>query len=86
MPHESQTCEAEPPDLSSRQRDSRKVAAYRQTVLAAFQQVEDPLAAVRILSKQIQQREEAVQSAQQFLKLSQARYETGVDTYLEASN
>jgi len=58
------------------------VAAYRQTVLTAFQQVEDSMAAVRILSKQIQQQEQAVQSAQQFLELSQARYETGVDTYL----
>jgi NodT family efflux transporter outer membrane factor (OMF) lipoprotein len=58
------------------------VAAYRQTVLTAFQQVEDSLAAVRILSKQIQQQEQAVQSAQQFLTLSLARYETGVDTYL----
>ena len=58
------------------------VAAYRQTVLTAFQQVEDSMAAVRILSKQIQQQEQAVESAQQFLKLSQARYETGVDTYL----
>ncbi len=58
------------------------VAAYRQTVLIAFQQVEDNLAAVRILSKQIQQQEQAVQSAQQFLALSQARYETGVDTFL----
>jgi NodT family efflux transporter outer membrane factor (OMF) lipoprotein len=58
------------------------VAAYRQTVLTAFQQVEDSMATVRILSKQIQQQEQAVQSAQQFLTLSQARYETGVDTYL----
>jgi NodT family efflux transporter outer membrane factor (OMF) lipoprotein len=58
------------------------VASYRQTVLTAFQQVEDSLATVRILSRQIQQQEQAVESAQQFLKLSQARYETGVDTYL----
>jgi NodT family efflux transporter outer membrane factor (OMF) lipoprotein len=58
------------------------VAAYRQTVLTAFQQVEDSMATVRISSKQIQQQEQAVESAQQFLKLSQARYETGVDTYL----
>ena len=58
------------------------VAAYRQTVLTAFQQVEDSLAAARILSKQIQQQEQAVEYAQQFLSLSQARYETGVDTYL----
>ena len=35
------------------------VASYRQTVLSAFQQVEDSLAAVRILSQQIQQQEQA---------------------------
>jgi NodT family efflux transporter outer membrane factor (OMF) lipoprotein len=58
------------------------VASYRQTVLTAFQQVEDSLAEVRILSQQIQQQQQAVQSAQQFLDLSLARYETGVDTYL----
>jgi NodT family efflux transporter outer membrane factor (OMF) lipoprotein len=58
------------------------VANYRQTVLTAFQQVEDSMASVRILSKQIQQQELAVQSAQAFLDLASARYETGVDTYL----
>jgi len=58
------------------------VASYRQTVLNAFQQVEDYLASVRILSKQIQQQEVAVASAQKYLELAQARYETGVDTYL----
>lgn len=58
------------------------VASYRQTVLTAFQQVEDSMAAVRILSKQIQQQVEAEQSAEQFLELSRARYYTGVDTYL----
>jgi len=58
------------------------VAGYRQTVLTAFQQVEDSLAAERILSKQILQQQQAVQSAQQFLELAKARYETGVDTYV----
>jgi NodT family efflux transporter outer membrane factor (OMF) lipoprotein len=58
------------------------LAAYRQTVLTAFQQVEDNLSAVRILSKEIQQQQEAVQSAQRFLELAQARYDTGVDQYL----
>jgi NodT family efflux transporter outer membrane factor (OMF) lipoprotein len=58
------------------------VASYRETVLTAFQQVEDSMAAVRILSKQIQQQVEAEQSAEQFLELSRARYYTGVDTYL----
>jgi NodT family efflux transporter outer membrane factor (OMF) lipoprotein len=59
------------------------LAGYRQTVLAAFQQVEDSLAEVRILSKQIQQEQQAVDSAQTFLKLEQARYETGVDPYID---
>src|SRR6202161_2301292 len=45
------------------------LAAYRQTVLAAFQQVEDSLAEVRILSKEIQQEQQAVNSAQTNLKL-----------------
>jgi len=58
------------------------LASYRQTVLTAFQQVEDNLAAVRILSKQVQQQQQAVQSAQQYVELAQARYDTGVDTYL----
>ena len=59
------------------------LASYRQTVLTAFQQVEDGLAEVRILSKEIEQEQQAVDSARTFLKLEQARYETGVDPYLE---
>jgi len=58
------------------------VAGYRQTVLTAFQQVEDYLAAVRILSKQIELQQEAQKSAERFLELANARYYTGVDTYL----
>jgi NodT family efflux transporter outer membrane factor (OMF) lipoprotein len=58
------------------------VASYRQTVLTAFQQVEDYLAATRILSKQIGEQQTAVNSAQEYLELAKARYETGVDTYL----
>ena len=58
------------------------VAAYRQTVLTAFQQVEDNLAAVRIYSQQIERQREAVASAEQFLQLSVARYQTGIDPYL----
>jgi len=59
------------------------LASYRQTVLIAFQQVEDSLAEVRILSKEIQQEQQAVDSAQTFLKLEQARYDTGVDPYID---
>jgi NodT family efflux transporter outer membrane factor (OMF) lipoprotein len=59
------------------------LASYRQTVLAAFQQVEDSLAEVRILSNEIQQEQQAVNSAQTYLKLEEARYETGVDPYVD---
>ena len=58
------------------------VANYRQTVLTAFQQVEDNLASVRILSVEIQQQEAAVQSAQKTLTLAKNRYELGIDPYL----
>ena len=58
------------------------VAAYRQTVLAAFEQVEDALAAERILSQQIAQQQLAEQTAQHLVDLETARYETGVDPYL----
>jgi len=59
------------------------LASYRQTVLTAFQQVEDSLAEVRILSKEIQQEQQAVNWAQTYLKLEQARYDTGVDPYVD---
>ncbi len=58
------------------------LAAYRQTALAAFQQVEDYLAAVRIYSQEIQREQQAVRSAQEYLNLETGRYETGVDPYL----
>jgi NodT family efflux transporter outer membrane factor (OMF) lipoprotein len=59
------------------------VASYRQTVLTAFQQVEDNLAAVRILSQQQQQLQLAVQSAQKSLDLEMGRYNTGIDPYID---
>src|SRR5271170_673047 len=59
------------------------LAAYRQTVLTAFQQVEDSLAEVRILSREVLQEQQAVNSAQTNLKLEQARYDTGVDPYVD---
>ena len=55
---------------------------YRQTVLVAFQQVEDALSATRIYSQQILRQQEAVQSAQQFLDLEMTRYKTGVDPFV----
>jgi NodT family efflux transporter outer membrane factor (OMF) lipoprotein len=59
------------------------LAAYRQSVLIAFQQVEDSLAAVRILSQQVRHQQEAVDSSQMFLKLELGRYETGIDPYID---
>jgi NodT family efflux transporter outer membrane factor (OMF) lipoprotein len=59
------------------------LAAYRQSVLTAFQQVEDYLAAVRILSEQIERQKEAVQHSETYLKLEQARYDTGIDPYID---
>jgi NodT family efflux transporter outer membrane factor (OMF) lipoprotein len=59
------------------------VATYRETVLTAFQQVEDYLASVRILSLQILKEREAVQSAQQFVDLETERYKTGIDPYVD---
>ena len=58
------------------------LAAYRQNVLTAFQQVEDALAQVRIFSKELIQQRQAEQSAQQFLKLELGRYQTGIDPYV----
>jgi len=57
-------------------------AAYRQTVLTAFQQVEDYIATLRVTSTQIAQQEQAVKSAQRYLDLANARYQTGLDPYL----
>jgi NodT family efflux transporter outer membrane factor (OMF) lipoprotein len=59
------------------------VANYRQTVLSAFQQVEDNLAALRVLENEARQQHEATASAEQSLDLFQTRYEGGVDTYLQ---
>jgi NodT family efflux transporter outer membrane factor (OMF) lipoprotein len=59
------------------------VAGYRQTVLTAFQQVEDFLAAERILSEQTEKQKQAVASAQQFFDLEYDRYQTGIDPYID---
>ena len=59
------------------------VAAYRQTVLTAFQQVEDFIATLRVLSEQIARENAAVQAAQRYLDIATARYQTGLDPYLD---
>jgi NodT family efflux transporter outer membrane factor (OMF) lipoprotein len=58
------------------------VANYRNTVLTAFQQVEDNLSGLRILSKEIQEQDVAITSAQRSLKLATDRYRLGIDPYL----
>lgn len=59
------------------------VATYRQTTLTAFQQVEDNLAALRILDQEARQQRQAVESAQDSLQLFTNRYRGGVDNYLQ---
>jgi len=58
------------------------VASYRNTVLTAFQQVEDELATLRILSQERQQQDDAVRAAQTALTAAEDRYKFGVDSYL----
>jgi NodT family efflux transporter outer membrane factor (OMF) lipoprotein len=59
------------------------VASYRQTVLMAFQQVEDSLAQLRILSEEGVIADRAVKSAQQSLDISTAQYRGGLANYLQ---
>ena len=58
------------------------VANYRQTVLAAFEQVEDNLASLRILSQDIEQQDAAVEAAARSLQEATVRYKAGLDPYL----
>ncbi|MFZ0881042.1 MAG: TolC family protein, partial [Candidatus Acidiferrales bacterium] len=58
------------------------VANYRETVLAAFQQTEDNLASLRILSQEVDQQDAAVKSAERNLSLATDRYRLGIDPYL----
>jgi NodT family efflux transporter outer membrane factor (OMF) lipoprotein len=58
------------------------VAGYQQTVLAAFQEVEDDLANLRYLAEEAVQEDEAVVAAQQALSLEMDRYKAGTDSYL----
>jgi len=62
-----------------------QVATYRESVLTGFQQVEDNLAAVRILENEAKTQDEAVVAAQRSLDLSITRYTGGVTSYLEVT-
>ena len=59
------------------------MASYRQTVLTAFQQVEDNLSALRILEQETGATNETVQAAQTALDITVAQYKAGTATYLQ---
>ncbi len=61
------------------------VANYRQTVLSAFQEVEDQLAAQRLLAQEFDAENAALKSARRTLEISNTRYKGGVITYLEVA-
>jgi NodT family efflux transporter outer membrane factor (OMF) lipoprotein len=61
------------------------VANYRETVLTGFQQVEDNVAALRILDHEAQVQQKAVNAAQKYLELAITRYKGGVTSYLEVT-
>jgi NodT family efflux transporter outer membrane factor (OMF) lipoprotein len=61
------------------------VANYRETVLTGFQQVEDNVAALRILEHEAQVQDKAVVAAQKYLELAITRYKGGVTSYLEVT-
>jgi NodT family efflux transporter outer membrane factor (OMF) lipoprotein len=61
---------------------NQTVANYRQAVLTGFQQVEDNLAALRLLSTEIQQQDNAIKSAERNLTVATDRYKLGIDPYL----
>lgn len=60
----------------------QQVAAYRQTVLAAFQDVEDNLASQRILAREIVVQRQAVESAKQALAIVMNQYKAGTVGYV----
>jgi len=62
---------------------NQSVAVYRETILTAFQEVEDNLAALRILEDEAKTADTAVAAAEHSLALSTNRYKGGVSNYLE---
>jgi NodT family efflux transporter outer membrane factor (OMF) lipoprotein len=61
------------------------VAAYRQTVLTGFKEVEDNLAALRILEQEAEVQDEAVQFARQTVALTTNQYKAGTVNYLNVT-
>jgi multidrug efflux system outer membrane protein len=71
-------------DLARRSYDEA-VANYRTSVLTAFQEVEDQLAAQRLLAAQLDAENAALASARQTLEIANNRYKAGLVTYLEVA-
>ncbi len=59
----------------------QSVASYRQTVLTAFQQVEDELVALRVLEREVVKQDQAVQSAQKAVEVALNEYRAGTVAY-----
>ena len=59
------------------------VAAYRKTVITAFQEVEDNLAAQRQLAEQVRYQSEALESAKKAETMMMNQYKAGVASYLQ---
>ena len=62
--------------------NDQAVANYRQTVLSAFQAVEDNLASLRILTEEVGEQRAAAVAARRAVELSVVRYHNGVDSYI----
>jgi len=60
----------------------QNIAAYRQTVLTGYQEVEDNLAAQRILANEAQVQDDAVKAAEQSLAVIMNQYQAGIVSYL----
>jgi NodT family efflux transporter outer membrane factor (OMF) lipoprotein len=68
--------------LQARAQNEAQAATYRQTVLGAFQSVEDQLSSLRILSEELVQQQRATLAAKHTVELSIVRYRNGVDSYV----
>jgi NodT family efflux transporter outer membrane factor (OMF) lipoprotein len=64
----------------------QNVANYRQTVLTAFQEVEDNLASLRILEEEAQLQDDAVKSARESVQITRNQYKAGTVNYLNVVN
>ena len=69
--------------LRARASYAESVASYRQTVLTAFQEVEDGLSTLRVLEQQAAAYDQAIRSAQETVDISTSRYREGLANYLE---